>query len=315
MTSAESGRRGLISRSPASGLGRRGPSGPLYPKLLRLKHLHLSAWQRAALVEGSIAVGAVAALADQVTAWTPVVLPIAVAAVVKFHDVLTGVLSPSSASRARPPSTPGDEVAAYLGRQSALPPLAGPRLTGRTPVAEPDPVAAPAPVAPPAPVTASLERPTPARPVVTAAQVRADLDLLTSAAVERALRELAARGGLDTFVMTLTDAATVDLLPLRYPSPGSDADAAIARTLTTLAGDDRAGLRAVAVARDVAIPGRQPRDAVRIDIEHAHGEPERVTAIYRRVGVSGQVVVGEQTRRAGRRSGVARRVFGADPGK
>jgi hypothetical protein len=34
-------------------------------------------------------------LADLATAWTLIVLPLAVAVVVKAHDVLAGVLSPS----------------------------------------------------------------------------------------------------------------------------------------------------------------------------------------------------------------------------
>lgn len=67
---------------------------PLYPRLLRLRHLHPSAWQRAVLVEGMVALGVVLALADRASAWTPLVLPLAVALVVKFHDVLSGVIRP-----------------------------------------------------------------------------------------------------------------------------------------------------------------------------------------------------------------------------
>ena len=77
---------------------------PLYPRLLRLKHIRLNGWQRAALVEGMVLVGALAALADKATAWTPLVLPIAAAAVVKFHDVLSGLL-PSS------PEPPDEDAA------------------------------------------------------------------------------------------------------------------------------------------------------------------------------------------------------------
>lgn len=68
--------------------------GPLYPRLLRLRHVQPSAWQRALLVEGTLLVGALAALADKVTAWAPLILLVAVAAIVKFHDLLTGVLHP-----------------------------------------------------------------------------------------------------------------------------------------------------------------------------------------------------------------------------
>lgn len=68
---------------------------PLYPRLLRLRNIYPVAWQRALLVEGMIGVGALLSLADLATAWTPVVLPVAVAGMVKFHDVLSGVLHPA----------------------------------------------------------------------------------------------------------------------------------------------------------------------------------------------------------------------------
>ena len=66
---------------------------PLYPRLLRLRHVHPNAWQRAALGEGALAVAAVLVLADLASAWTLLVLPVAVAVVVKAHDVLAGMLS------------------------------------------------------------------------------------------------------------------------------------------------------------------------------------------------------------------------------
>ena len=86
---------------------------PLYPRLLRLRHVHPNGWQRAALGEGAIAVAAVLVLADLATAWTLLVLPIAVAVVVKAHDLVAGALArsagpPSTASPAAPqqPSAP-----------------------------------------------------------------------------------------------------------------------------------------------------------------------------------------------------------------
>jgi hypothetical protein len=72
---------------------------PLYPRLLRLRNVHPNGWQRAALVEGMAILGGLAALADRATAWAPLILPVAAAAVVKFHDVLAGVL-PARRSRA-----------------------------------------------------------------------------------------------------------------------------------------------------------------------------------------------------------------------
>ena len=69
-------------------------SNPLYPRVLRLRHVQPNAWQRACLVEGMAALGGLAALADKASAWAPLALPVAAAFVVKFHDVLVGILPP-----------------------------------------------------------------------------------------------------------------------------------------------------------------------------------------------------------------------------
>ena len=65
---------------------------PFYPQLLRLHHVHPNAWQRALLGEGMALLGGLFALADVASAWSVVVLPVAVAGVVKAHDVLAGFL-------------------------------------------------------------------------------------------------------------------------------------------------------------------------------------------------------------------------------
>ena len=65
---------------------------PLYPRLLRLRHIRPNAWQRAVLGEGAIGVGVLLAMADLASAWTIVALPVAVAGVVKAHDALQGLL-------------------------------------------------------------------------------------------------------------------------------------------------------------------------------------------------------------------------------
>lgn len=65
---------------------------PLYPRLLRLQHISPNAWQRAALGEGAVGAGVLLAMADLATAWSIVALPVAVAAIVKAHDVLQGLL-------------------------------------------------------------------------------------------------------------------------------------------------------------------------------------------------------------------------------
>lgn len=66
---------------------------PLYPTLLHLQHVHPNAWQRALLGEGMAVVGGLAALADLASAWSVVALPVAVAVVVKAHDLLAGHLA------------------------------------------------------------------------------------------------------------------------------------------------------------------------------------------------------------------------------
>ena len=75
---------------------------PFYPRLLRLRHVHPNGWQRALLVEGMLVLGTLVALADLATAWAPVILVVATAAVVKFHDVLAGLL-PGGARDGEPP--------------------------------------------------------------------------------------------------------------------------------------------------------------------------------------------------------------------
>ena len=69
---------------------------PAYARLLRLRQLQLRGWHRALLAEGSMAVSGFLVLADLATAWTLIVLPAAVAAMVKAHDLLAGRLSASS---------------------------------------------------------------------------------------------------------------------------------------------------------------------------------------------------------------------------
>jgi hypothetical protein len=66
---------------------------PLYPRLLRLRHVHPNAWQRALLGEGAFAVAGLLVLADLATAWIILVLPVAVAVVVKAHDLLAARLA------------------------------------------------------------------------------------------------------------------------------------------------------------------------------------------------------------------------------
>jgi hypothetical protein len=73
---------------------RKTKSRPLYWRLLRLRHVHPNGWQRALLGEGAIAVAVILVLADRASAWALLILPLTVAAVVKAHDVLAGLLAP-----------------------------------------------------------------------------------------------------------------------------------------------------------------------------------------------------------------------------
>jgi len=75
---------------------------PLYPRLLRLRHIHPNGWQRAALGEGMLALAVVLVLADLASAWTLLVLPVALAVVVKAHDVLAGLLAAPGQGRPGP---------------------------------------------------------------------------------------------------------------------------------------------------------------------------------------------------------------------
>jgi hypothetical protein len=82
---------------------------PLYPRLLHLRHIHPNAWQRALLGEGALGVAVLLVLADLATAWTLLVLPLAVALVVKAHDLLAGRLS-TTAPDPEGPAPSYDEV-------------------------------------------------------------------------------------------------------------------------------------------------------------------------------------------------------------
>lgn len=91
--------------------------GPLYPRVLRLRHIHPSGWQRLLFWEGSFVVAALLVLADVASAWTLLALPVAVALVVKGHDLLTGLL----AAPAEPPREP-DAGTVAIPRFTDLPP-------------------------------------------------------------------------------------------------------------------------------------------------------------------------------------------------
>jgi len=62
------------------------PARPLYFRLLGVKHLRAGPVAAFVLFEGSIAAGALLALADVVSWWGFIAIPVAVAVMVKIHD-------------------------------------------------------------------------------------------------------------------------------------------------------------------------------------------------------------------------------------
>ena len=71
-----------------------------YERTLGLQHLRLPAWVRALLAEGSVVLGVLLSFADLASVWVVILLPIAVAAMVKFHDAVQGVLDTAQRPRA-----------------------------------------------------------------------------------------------------------------------------------------------------------------------------------------------------------------------
>jgi hypothetical protein len=105
---------------------------PLYARALRLQHLTPSGLLCFVFLEGAIALGILLALAELVSWWGVIVLPLMVAVMVKLNDVIAGFLS-------RPPA-PAHPVAArapVAGQQSPYPPpyppLVGEESTTRLP--------------------------------------------------------------------------------------------------------------------------------------------------------------------------------------
>ncbi len=95
---------GRTGTAPDPG-GRDRVKRPFYPMLLQLRYIRPNAWQRAVLGEGMALAGALLAMADLASAWSVVALPVAVAVVVKSHDVLAGALGRPAA----PPGPPGPQ--------------------------------------------------------------------------------------------------------------------------------------------------------------------------------------------------------------
>ncbi len=66
---------------------------PLYARMLRLRHLSPSGFLCFVYLEGAVALGILLALAELVSWWGVLVLPVTVAAMVKLNDVVAGALT------------------------------------------------------------------------------------------------------------------------------------------------------------------------------------------------------------------------------
>ncbi|MGK5685008.1 hypothetical protein [Actinoplanes sp. URMC 104] len=75
---------------------------PLYARLLRLRTLTPSGFLCFVFLEGAIALGVLLALAELVSWWGVLVLPVTVAIMVKLNDVIAGSLTPPAAGSAPP---------------------------------------------------------------------------------------------------------------------------------------------------------------------------------------------------------------------
>lgn len=64
-----------------------------YERVLRLKHLRLTGWQREGLTWGLGVLAVLLALSGLLSPWGIVVLPVLAAVVLKGHDLLTGRLA------------------------------------------------------------------------------------------------------------------------------------------------------------------------------------------------------------------------------
>jgi len=77
---------------------------PMYARLLRLRHVSPSGFLCFVFLEGAVALGILLALAELVSWWGVLMLPITVAVMVKLNDVVAGALTRPAVSR--PPAAP-----------------------------------------------------------------------------------------------------------------------------------------------------------------------------------------------------------------
>lgn len=126
---------------------------PLYARILGLQYLTPSGLLCFVFLEGAVTLGVLLALAELVSWWGVLVLPLTVAAMVKLNDVIAGAVSPPAVPTTTRPAlrqrTGGTTASrAAVAQRAALRP---PTMQGPTPpVAIPHPADATAVYPPPA---------------------------------------------------------------------------------------------------------------------------------------------------------------------
>jgi hypothetical protein len=95
---------------------------PLYARMLRLRHVAPSGVLCFVFLEGAIALGILLALAELVSWWGVIVLPVTVAVMVKLNDVIAGSAAPARPVAARAavlrPAASGGLRTAHIGEES-----------------------------------------------------------------------------------------------------------------------------------------------------------------------------------------------------
>jgi hypothetical protein len=112
MTRVIRSRRAGISRDLAK-------QRPLYARMLGLQYLTPSGFLCFVFLEGAVALGILLALAELVSWWGVLVLPLAVAFMVKVNDVIAGSVSRPPAAASTPARTPIRQRAAGTPSKSA----------------------------------------------------------------------------------------------------------------------------------------------------------------------------------------------------
>jgi len=94
---------------------------PLYARILGLQYLAPSGFLCFVFLEGAVALGVLMALAELVSWWGVLVLPLTVAAMVKLNDVVAGALirTPDTSGRSSAAGPPGRTVGAETVRLPA----------------------------------------------------------------------------------------------------------------------------------------------------------------------------------------------------